>query len=195
MKSHVSDHQLIQQFIDGNHKSMDILMGKYKSKVFYYINQMVRNRMLAEDLTQDTFIKVIKSLRTGNYKEDGRFTPWLYRIAHNLTIDHFRRERNYKEISNIQGEIDLFNDAKLCEGFIEKSISNSQVFDDLKKLINHLPEEQKSIVIMRTQLDMSFKEIADFTGVSINTALGRMRYAILNLRKLMEEHNVNLVLQ
>jgi len=194
MGSYVSDHQLVREFKDGTPQAMDTLITRHKDKVLNYLKHLVHDEMLAEDLFQDTFIKVIRSLRSGNYKDEGRFISWVMRIAHNLAIDHFRKKKNYKEISNQQGEIDLFNDSKFSDTNVEFEISKSQVFDDVKSLIKDLPEDQKSIVIMRMQLDMSFKEIADHTGVSINTALGRMRYALINMRKMVEEKNLCLTI-
>lgn len=195
MKSYISDHQLVKDFIDGNPKAMDTLLNRHKRKVYNYLKHMVQDQVLAEDLFQDTFVKVINSLRNGNYKDEGRFISWVMRIAHNLAIDHFRKGKNYREVSHMQGEHDLFNDSRLSDKSIDFIISKEQVLDDVKKLIRELPEEQRAIVVMRLYLDMSFKEIAEHTNVSINTALGRMRYALINLRKLVEEKNMNLTYQ
>ncbi|MFW5851964.1 MAG: RNA polymerase sigma factor [Bacteroidota bacterium] len=192
MESYVSDHQLIQEFVDGNPQAMDTIIFRHKEKVYNYLKHLVHDETLAEDLFQDTFVKVIHSLRKGNYKDEGRFVSWIMRIAHNLAIDYHRKGKNYKEISNMQGEVDLFNDANLSEQNIEQILSKKQVLGDIKQLIKTLPEEQRSIIIMRLYLNMSFKEIADHTHVSINTALGRMRYALINLRKTIEEQNMSL---
>lgn len=192
MKSYVSDHQLIKEFVDGNPAAMDILISRHKQKVFNYLKFTVQDEMLAEDLFQDTFVKVINSLRNGNYIDEGRFISWVMRIAHNLAIDHFRKGKNYKEVSHMQGEYDLFNDSKLSAKSIDDVRSKEQVLDEVKNIVKILPEEQRAIVIMRLYLDMSFKEIAELTNVSINTALGRMRYALINLRKIAEEKKLDL---
>lgn len=192
MKSYVSDHQLIKEFVDGNPAAMDILISRHKQKVFNYLKFTVQDEMLAEDLFQDTFVKVINSLRNGNYIDEGRFVSWVMRIAHNLAIDHFRKGKNYKEVSHMQGEYDLFNDSKLSAKSIDDVRSKEQVLDEVKNIVKTLPEEQRAIVIMRLYLDMSFKEIAELTNVSINTALGRMRYALINLRKIAEEKKLDL---
>ncbi|NLK81197.1 MAG: sigma-70 family RNA polymerase sigma factor [Bacteroidales bacterium] len=192
MKSYVSDHQLIKEFVDGNPAAMDILISRHKQKVFNYLKFTVQDEMLAEDLFQDTFVKVINSLRNGNYIDEGRFVSWVMRIAHNLAIDHFRKGKNYKEVSHMQGEYDLFNDSKLSAKSIDDVRSKEQVLDEVKNIVKILPEEQRAIVIMRLYLDMSFKEIAELTNVSINTALGRMRYALINLRTIAEEKKLDL---
>jgi len=154
---------------------------------------LVKEQTLAEDIFQDTFIKIIRSLKKGIYKDEGRFYSWATRIAHNLVIDHYRKQKNMKMLSNESCEFDLFNNANLSDKTIEDKIIKEQILSDLKGIIKELPEEQRSIVIMRLYLNMSFKEIAESTGVSINTALGRMRYAVINLRKLMGEKNLTLV--
>ena len=192
MESYVSDHQLVRQFVDGNPTAMDSLISRHKHKVFNYLKHTVQDEMLAEDLFQDTFVKVINSLRNGNYKDEGRFISWVMRIAHNLAIDHFRKGKNYKEISHMQGEYDLFNDSQFSDKSIDYIRSKEQALNDVKKLVKQLPEEQRAIIIMRLYLDMSFKEIAEQTNVSINTALGRMRYALINMRKIAEEKKLDL---
>ena len=153
---------------------------------------MVRNEQLAEDIFQDTFIKVIKSLQEGKYKDNGRFLSWVIRIAHNLVIDQYRKEKQIKMISNDNFDADLFNNKKLSDKNIEDELVNVQISEDIRNLIDKLPEEQQQVVILRHFLGLSFKEIADHTDVSINTALGRMRYALINLRKLIREYNVKL---
>jgi len=195
MKRYVSDQELVHEFMQGNHKAMDTLLERHRRKIYGYIKHLVKDATLAEDLFQDTFVKVIRSLRQGNYHDDGKFIAWVMRIAHNLVIDHFRREKNYKEVSNEQGEYDLFNNMKYSQETVDITWAREQISKDVKKLIQQLPEEQKNIVIMRLYLDMSFKEIAEHTEVSINTALGRMRYAIINMRKMMEEKQMSLTLQ
>ncbi|MFA6402625.1 MAG: sigma-70 family RNA polymerase sigma factor [Salinivirgaceae bacterium] len=179
------DYDLIKQYLGGQSSSLEILINRHKNKVFSYIFMVVKNRELAEDIFQDTFIKVIRSLQSGTYKEEGRFVSWVMRIAHNLIIDFYRKEKHLKTVSNDSTEVPLFNSAKYSELTIEESLVIGQVHHDVKKLVEQLPEEQKEVMVLRFYYDMSFKEIADHTNVSINTALGRMRYAILNLRKLM----------
>lgn len=190
----LTDEQLISQFASGNNHAFDVLLNRHKNRVFTYILLIVRNRDLAEDIFQDAFVKVIMTLKQGRYTDSGKFYAYVTRIAHNLIIDHFRRERNENTVSNEEFcEVDLFNNSKLCEDNIEDVIVRSQVFDDVAKLMRHLPENQQEVVRLRFYDDMSFKEIADTTGVSINTALGRMRYAVLNMRKMAEENNISLV--
>jgi RNA polymerase sigma-70 factor (ECF subfamily) len=188
------DYDLIKQYLGGQSSSLEILINRHKNKVFSYIFMVVKNRELAEDIFQDTFIKVIRSLQSGTYKEEGRFVSWVMRIAHNLIIDYYRKEKHLKTVSNDSTEVPLFNSAKFSELTIEESLVIDQVHHDVKKLVEQLPEEQKEVMVLRFYYDMSFKEIAEHTNVSINTALGRMRYAILNLRKLMEKSNVDLAI-
>lgn len=183
----MSDEQLVTLFAEGNNQAIDILIQRHKRRVYSYLLLLVKDKELAEDFFQDTFIKAIRSIQSGNYNDEGHFASWISRIAHNLVIDHFRKQKNYKEVSNEDGEYDLFNNAKFCESNIEDEILKKQNAVDIRGLIKQLPDEQRQLVIMRVYLDMSFKEIAESTGVSINTALGRMRYAIINLRKLMKE--------
>ncbi|MBR4690498.1 MAG: sigma-70 family RNA polymerase sigma factor [Bacteroidales bacterium] len=192
MKSMFSDQELLAAFSNGDNSAMDILITRYHSKVLGYLRHLVRNRELAEDLCQETFMKVIRSLKQDAYHDDGHFSAWLFRIAHNLMIDYFRKENKLPTVSNDNGEIDLFNNAKFSDATIEMQSIKSQINSDLKDLIRELPEEQRNTVLMRVNLDMSFKEIAESQGISINTALGRMRYAIINLRKMIEERNLTM---
>ena len=150
------------------------------------------DHQLAEDLFQETFIKVIQSLRGGKYKDNGKFLSWVIRIAHNLVIDHFRKEKQMNSISNDDSEVDLFNSKKLSDDNIEELIINSQIKSEIRSLINELPDDQREVVLLRHYGNLSFKEIADQTDVSINTALGRMRYALINLRKLIQEKKLSL---
>jgi RNA polymerase sigma-70 factor (ECF subfamily) len=152
----------------------------------------IKNQQLAEDLFQETFIKVIQSLRGGKYKDNGRFLSWVIRIAHNLIIDHFRKEKQMNSISNDDTEVDLFNSRKFSDKNIEEIIVSSQIKSELRTLINELPSDQREVVLLRHYGELSFKEIADQTGVSINTALGRMRYALINLRKMIDERELSL---
>ncbi|MBR5434146.1 MAG: sigma-70 family RNA polymerase sigma factor [Bacteroidales bacterium] len=192
MKSMFSDQELVVAFCNGDNSAIDILLTRYHSKVLGYIRHLVRNKELAEDICQETFMKVINSLKRDVYHDDGHFSAWLFRIAHNLIIDHFRKESKLQTVSNENGEIDLFNNAKYSDATIETQFVKNQISNDLKELIHELPEEQRNTVLMRLNLDMSFKEIAEIQGISINTALGRMRYAILNLRKMIEERNLTM---
>jgi RNA polymerase sigma-70 factor (ECF subfamily) len=154
----------------------------------------VHNKDLTEDIFQETFVKVIVTIKQGRYTENGKFKAWIMRIAHNLIIDYYRQERSENTISNDEAEIDLFNNIKLCDGTIEDHLVRHQVLDDVKKLVAHLPDSQREVLEMRYYQNLSFKEIAELTGVSINTALGRMRYAILNMRRMAAENQMELSL-
>ncbi len=192
--SRKTDYELVQEFVSGSQSGIEILIRRHKNRVFTYIMLMVKNEQLAEDIFQDTFIKVIHSLKAGKYKDNDRFLSWVIRIAHNLVIDHFRKEKQMNMLSNDDTVIDLFNNRKLAEKNIEDHIIYDQICSDVRTLIERLPEDQKEVILLRHYGDLSFKEIADLTGVSINTALGRMRYALINLRKLIQKHDVNLML-
>ncbi len=189
-----TDYELVQEFVNGSESAIEILIKRHKNRVFTYVMLMVKNEQLAEDIFQDTFIKVIHSLKAGKYKDNGRFLSWVIRIAHNLVIDHFRKEKQMNTISNDDTVVDLFNNRKLADKNIEDHIIYDQVCVDIRTLIERLPEDQKEVILLRHYGDLSFKEIADQTGVSINTALGRMRYALINLRKLIEKHKINLMI-
>jgi len=192
--SRKTDYELVQEFVEGSQSGIELLIRRHKSRVFTYIMLMVKNEQLAEDIFQDTFIKVIFSLKAGKYKDNGRFLSWVIRIAHNLVIDHFRKEKQMNTISNDDTLVDLFNNRKLTEKNIEENIIYEQVCEDIRTLIEKLPDDQKEVILLRHYGDLSFKEIADQTGVSINTALGRMRYALINLRKLIQKHDINLMI-
>lgn len=191
----ITDNELINEFISGNKQAIEKLIIRHKRKVFTYILMIVRNREVAEDIFQETFIKVFKSINEGKYTDDGRFVAWIMRIAHNLIIDNIRREKRLKTISRDDYEYDIFNQQKYSEIHKEQSVIKEEVEADLKKIVDELPDVQKQVVIMRHFMDMSFKEIAEETDVSINTALGRMRYAIINMRKIIEEKKINLVIE
>lgn len=193
--SQLTDDQLVDLYKDGNNEAFEILLDKYKNKVYSYIYIIVRNKELTEDIFQDTFIKAIATIKQGRYVESGKFLGWINRIAHNLIIDHFRREKNENTISGDSIEYDVINNPKLSDRCIEDVLSNEQVLVDLVKLINFLPLTQQNVVKMRFFEDLSFKEIAEKTDVSINTALGRMRYALINMRKIAEENGVSLELK
>jgi RNA polymerase sigma-70 factor (ECF subfamily) len=193
-KSKLTDHELVQQFVSGEQSSFEILINRHKDKVYTYIFLMVKNEFLAQDIFQETFIKVVKSLHAGKYQENGKFISWVVRIAHNLIIDHFRKEKQMKTFSNDDYESDIFNSTKFSDKTVEDGIIYEQIMTDVRQLVDFLPDEQKEVILLRHFMGLSFKEIADQTNVSINTALGRMRYALINLRKLVEEKNLSLTL-
>ena len=186
----LNDNELVQRFIAGDQYSLEILIQRHKGRVFSYILLIVKKQELAEDIFQETFIKVIRSLKKGKYTENGKFVSWVLRISHNLIIDHFRKEKLKGTVSNDSLDIDIFNSQKFSEDTIEDQMINIQILSEVKDLIQELPEDQQQVIIMRHYLDLSFKEIAEQTDVSINTALGRMRYALINLRKLVEKKNL-----
>jgi len=190
----MTDEQLVVLFSKGNNQAFDVLLQRHKNRIYTYILLIVRNRDLAEDIFQESFMKAIITIKQGRYVDNGKFYSWVTIIAHNLIIDSYRRERNENTISNEEfAEIDLFNDAKLCEENVEDVLVRDQVFSDIRNLMCHLPENQQEVVRMRYYEDRSFKEIADKTGVSINTALGRMRYAVMNMRRMAREKDISLV--
>jgi RNA polymerase sigma-70 factor (ECF subfamily) len=188
----LNDNELVQRFIEGDQNSLEILIHRHKSRVYSYILLIVKNQDLAEDVFQETFIKVIRSLKRGKYVENGKFVSWVLRIAHNLIIDHFRKEKLQGTVSNDSMEVDIFNSQKFSEETIEDQIVGNQILQEVKELIKELPDDQQQVIYMRHYMGLSFKEIAEQTGVSINTALGRMRYALINLRKLIRDKNLNL---
>jgi RNA polymerase sigma-70 factor (ECF subfamily) len=188
----MTDEDLVVLYAEGNNLAFDVLLSRYKSCIHSYIYFIVRNRDLTEDIFQETFVKVIMTIKQGRYTETGKFKAWITRIAHNLIIDYFRQERSENTVSNDEAEIDLLNNIKLCDGTIEDNLVRQQVLMDVKKLVSHLPDSQREVLEMRYYQDLSFKEIAQITGVSINTALGRMRYAILNMRRLASENQIEL---
>lgn len=188
----ISDSALVKNYIQGNEKSLEILIIRHKQRVFGFILSKVLDRAVAEDIFQDTFIKVINTLKRGAYNEEGKFLPWVMRISHNLIIDHFRRNKRMPKFNNSE-EFDIFSVLSDEVLNVEKQIIRDQILEDVKGLISELPDDQKEVLMMRMYRDMSFKEIAENTDVSINTALGRMRYAIINLRKLIKKHQIILV--
>lgn len=189
-----NDDELVNLYSKGDSGAFDVLLYRYKDKLFSYICFIVRNRDLADDIFQETFVKAIVTLQKGGYSGSGKFGAWLTRIAHNLMIDYFRQTKNENLISNDESELDLFNDSSLSESNIEDEMICSQTLEDIRRLVNQLPENQREVVFMRYYQDLSFKEISDITGVSINTALGRMRYALINIRKMAEEKDIVLTL-
>lgn len=189
----LTDKQLVNKYIEGENAAFGVLLSRHQSKVYFYILKITQDKELAEDLFQDTFIKAITSIQQGKYVENGKFLGWIYRIAHNLVIDHFRREKNINEFSADSYDYDFISNSAHLSGLsIEDIISNEQVLRDVVKLIEFLPPAQQEVVRMRYFEELSFKEIAEKTDVSINTALGRMRYALANMRKIAKEHNVHL---
>jgi RNA polymerase sigma factor (sigma-70 family) len=188
----VSDQELVTRFLDGDKGSLDTLILRHKNRVYTYILLIVRKQALAEDIFQETFIKVIKSLQEGKYKDNGKFLSWVMRIAHNLIIDHFRKEKQMNMVSNDDYETSVFNSKKFSEETVEDIMVFNQICTDVRSLIDELPEDQKEVVLLRHYGGLSFKEIAEQTNVSINTALGRMRYALINLRKIITEKNITL---
>jgi RNA polymerase sigma-70 factor (ECF subfamily) len=192
MKTKLTDQELVKQFISGDHNSIEELIQRHKSKVFTYISIYIREQSLAEDIVQETFLKVIHSLRNGKYKDNGKFLSWVMRIAHNLIIDHFRKEKQMKLLSNDDYESDIFNTRKLSSENVEESMVKDQIMSDVRSLLKDLPDDQREVVMLRHYAGLSFKEIAEQTNVSINTALGRMRYALINMRKAIEQKNLNL---
>lgn len=191
-KSAASDQELVQAYIKGDQSAIEILIQRHRRKVFTYILLTIKNHQLAEDLFQETFIKVVQSLRGGRYRDNGRFLSWVIRIAHNLIIDHFRKEKQMNAVSNDDTEVDLFNSRKFSDDNIEELIVHNQIRAEIRSLINELPDDQREVVLLRHYGGLSFKEIAEQTDVSINTALGRMRYALINLRKMIREKELTL---
>ena len=191
-KNSIQDSVLVSDYIGGKEASLSILINKHQQRLFSFIYSKIQDKDLTEDIFQDTFIKVIKTLKKGKYNEEGKFLPWVMRIAHNLVIDHFRKNNRMPSFKNTD-EFNIFS--VLHDGTLnaEKQLIQEQIYDDVRELINELPEEQKEVLVMRMYKDMSFKEISENTGVSINTALGRMRYALINMRKLIEKHKIILV--
>jgi RNA polymerase sigma factor (sigma-70 family) len=193
MKPHqISDKQLIEQYLEGNQSALEKLIIRHKEKVYTYIYLLIKDRALADDLFQETFIKVINTLRSGSYNEEGKFIPWVMRIAHNLVIDHFRKNQRIPVVDN-KDDYNFFSTYKVFDENVEDKMVVDQIHKEVRNLVDLLPEEQKEVLLMRHYADMSFKEIAEQTNVSINTALGRMRYALINLRKLIDEKNISLV--
>ena len=184
-----SDSVLIERYLDGNEIALEYIINKHQQKIFNFIYSKVHDREISEDIFQETFIKVIKTLKNGVYNEEGKFLPWVMRISHNLVIDFFRKNNRIKTI-NSKEDIDIFQFISDGSPNAENVLINDQIIKDIQKLIQELPDDQKEVLIMRLYRDMSFKEIAENTKVSINTALGRMRYAIINLRKLIKENKL-----
>ena len=185
----VTDASLVRDYLDGNENALGALINRHQHRIYSFIFSKVYNRDIAEDIFQDTFIKVIRTLKRGKYNEEGKFLPWVMRISHNLVIDHFRKNKRMPKFDN-SGDFNIFS--VLSDGDLnaEKQLIKDQIESDVQELIKELPEDQLEVLTMRIYKDMSFKEISDRTGVSINTALGRMRYALINLRKIIEKRNL-----
>ncbi|WP_338733757.1 RNA polymerase sigma factor [Mangrovimonas cancribranchiae] len=188
-KELITDATLIKNYINGDESSLEQLILRHKERIYGFIFSKIYNHDIANDIFQDTFIKVIKTIKKGKYNEEGKFLPWVMRIAHNLVIDHFRKSNRMPKFNNT-GDFNIFSVLSDNTLDAEKKIIKSQVESDVRRLINELPNDQKQVLVMRMYNDMSFKEISEKTGVSINTALGRMRYALINMRKIIDKHNI-----
>jgi len=189
----LTDEQLVRLYAEGNNNAFDILLNRYESKVLTYITYIVQNKEVAEDLFQDTFMRVVTTIRNGKYTEQQKFSSWLMRIAHNIMVDYFRQQKNEKSISNDENEIDLLNDIKLAdENNVESMMIKAQNMNGVEAIIKLLPLNQQEIIQLRYYQNLSFKEIAEQLGCSINTALGRTRYALINLRKYAMTYNISL---
>lgn len=188
----LSDAQLVSNYISGDEKALSFLIKRHQGRLYGFIFSKIQDRDATEDVFQDTFIKVIRTLKRGNYNEQGKFLPWVMRIAHNLVIDYFRKNKRIPKFKN-NGDFDIFS--LISDGSLnaENKIVESQIAEHVRILLDELPEDQKTVIKMRIYQDMSFKDISENTGVSINTALGRMRYGLINLRKIIEKHNISLI--
>ena len=187
-----SDRELIERYQDGDVHSFELLIGRYQKQVYSYILTLVKDKQLADDVFQDTFVKVIQTIKSKGYKDDGRFVQFAMRIAHNLVIDHFRKENRIPTVESSSEDYNYIDNVPITDHSVEQGMIVDQVHSDLHRMIAFLPDEQREVLRMRIFDDMSFKDIADVTNVSINTALGRMRYALINLRKMMVANNMTL---
>ncbi len=192
--SALTDEQLVRAYANGNNEAFDTLLRRHQDRIFSYILRIIKNEDIANDIFQETFVKAIQTIRLGRYTENGKFPAWISRIAHNLIIDYYRQEKSENLQSADLTDVDILNRKELCEDTIEDIMISNQIRDDVKYLIEELPELQKEVLMMRYYQNLSFKEIAEITGVSINTALGRMRYAILNLRRIAREKDIILTM-
>jgi RNA polymerase sigma-70 factor (ECF subfamily) len=190
--SSITDNQLIQLFINGDSRALEDLVNRHKERIFTSIVILVKDRNLAEDIFQDVFIKIIDTFRSGNYTDEGKFLPWALRIAHNLCVDHFRKVKRTPVVLNKSEEYDMFENMNITEEGAESKIMRDQSHENVRRMLDMLPEDQREVIVLRHFANMSFKEIAEKTNCSINTALGRMRYGLINLRKLMNEYQVAL---
>lgn len=187
-----SDKELIERYQNGDVHSFELLIGRYQKQVYSYILTLVKDKQLADDVFQDTFVKVIQTIKSKGYKDDGRFVQFAMRIAHNLVIDHFRKENRIPTVESSSEDYNYIDNVPITDHSVEQGMIVDQVHSDLHRMIAFLPDEQREVLRMRIFDDMSFKDIADVTNVSINTALGRMRYALINLRKMMVANNMTL---
>ena len=187
-----SDKELIERYQDGDVHSFELLIGRYQKQVYSYILTLVKDKQLADDVFQDTFVKVIQTIKSKGYKDDGRFVQFAMRIAHNLVIDHFRKENRIPTVESSSEDYNYIDNVPITDHSVEQGLVVDQIYSDLHRMITFLPDEQREVLRMRIFDDMSFKDIADITNVSINTALGRMRYALINLRKMMVANNMTL---
>lgn len=185
-----SDERLVSLYATGENAAFDELLQRHQNRIFTYIVNIVKDKDIADDLFQETFVKAIVTINQGRYTENGKFLAWIMRIAHNLIIDHYRQEKQLAQVSSDNEEIDILNRKELSEDTIEDTLVRHQILKDVRSLVNALPDLQREVLEMRYYMNLSFKEIAEATGVSINTALGRMRYAILNLRRIADERNI-----
>ena len=192
--SRLTDDKLVQAYANGDNKAFDTLLRRHENRVFTYIFNIVKNKDVADDIFQETFVKAIMTIKQGRYTEHGKFSGWLTRIAHNLIIDFFRQEKIENAVSSDDADNDVLNRRDLCEGNIEDSLVSLQIDADLRRIVMALPDPQREVLVMRFYRNMSFKEIAEATSVSINTALGRMRYAIINMRRIAAENNIALAI-
>lgn len=183
----LSDHELLNTYISSNEDSINVLLNRHRKRILDYIYMMVKNRDVADDIFQETLIKVVRFVQEGRYTENGKFLSWVLRIAHNQVIDYFRQKKQRNNVSEGDAGYDILNNQKFSDHTVEEKLITNQIETDVRKLIDFLPPEQKEVVLMRYYMGLSFKEIAEQTDVSINTALGRMRYALINLRKLIDE--------
>ena len=187
-----SDRELVENYRNGDLASFELLVSRYQAQVYSYIMTLVKDRQLADDIFQDTFVKIIRTIKAGVYKDEGKFVQFAMRISHNLVIDHFRKENRIPTVESSSEDYNYLDNAPISDPSVEQSMIDDQIHSDLRKMIEYLPVEQREVLRMRIYDDMSFKEIADVTNVSINTALGRMRYALINLRKMMETNQMSL---
>lgn len=188
----LTDEALVASYAEGSNEAFDILLNIYRSKVFSYIFHIVKNQDVADDIFQETFVKIIMTIKQGRYVETGKFSAWVTRIARNLVIDYFRQEKSENLVSIDNDDVDILNRRDLSDSTIEDNMVQTQICNDIRRLIHSLPDSQRNVIEMRFYQNMSFKEIADATNVSINTALGRMRYALMHIRKLAKENNIAL---
>jgi|TARA_B100000530_G_C15894079_1_gene462642 RNA polymerase sigma factor (sigma-70 family) len=189
--SNISDQELVKKYINGDNKSFEILLNRHKNRVFAFIMSKIKNKDLSEDIFQDTYVKVVNSLQKGKYNEEGKFLPWVMRIAHNLVIDHFRRQKKMQMVRS-NNDFNIFDVIKDNKINADEKLIKDQIFNDLNSLVDKLPKDQKDVLKMRYYEELSFKKIAEHFDISINTALGRMRYALINLRALSKKHHVDL---